>query len=139
MEHSQIEDYFYKIGILFPLGVVSFVVASRVFSGILQGIQLPPCLFHHLTGYYCPGCGGTRAVIALLHGRLFLSMYYHPLVPYTAAIYLVFMVTQTVGRIRRQPQIGMRFHLFYVWIALAILFVNCIVKNVLHFTNGFVL
>lgn len=139
MKHSQIEDNFYKIGILLPLGVVILAVAGRLSSGFWQGIQLPPCVFHYLTGYYCPGCGGTRAVIALLHGQLFLSIYYHPLVPYGAAIYLVFMVTQTVGRICRKPQIGMKFHLFYVWTALTILFVNCIVKNILHFTNGFAL
>lgn len=29
----------------------------------------PPCLFRLLTGLQCPGCGGTRAVHHLLHGR----------------------------------------------------------------------
>ena len=29
----------------------------------------PRCLFHELTGLNCPGCGGTRAVRALLHGE----------------------------------------------------------------------
>ncbi|HUC84572.1 MAG TPA: DUF2752 domain-containing protein [Candidatus Acidoferrales bacterium] len=28
----------------------------------------PVCQFHRLTGLYCPGCGGTRALYALLHG-----------------------------------------------------------------------
>lgn len=43
-----------------------------------------PCLFRILTGLYCPGCGGTRALKALLHGNLCLSFCYHPLVPYLA-------------------------------------------------------
>ncbi len=29
----------------------------------------PPCMFHKVTGLHCPGCGATRAVYALLHGR----------------------------------------------------------------------
>ena len=36
-----------------------------------------PCLFHELTGFYCPGCGGTRAVLALLAGHPVLSFLYH--------------------------------------------------------------
>ena len=30
----------------------------------------PPCLFHKLTGWNCPGCGTTRAVQEILHGNL---------------------------------------------------------------------
>jgi hypothetical protein len=30
----------------------------------------PPCMFHKLTGLHCPGCGGTRAVHAMLHFRV---------------------------------------------------------------------
>jgi hypothetical protein len=30
---------------------------------------LIPCTFFGLTGYYCTGCGATRALHALLHGR----------------------------------------------------------------------
>jgi len=29
----------------------------------------PGCAFHRLTGWNCPGCGATRALYALLHGR----------------------------------------------------------------------
>ena len=28
----------------------------------------PICLFHRITGWNCPSCGGTRALYALLHG-----------------------------------------------------------------------
>lgn len=36
------------------------------------------CLFYHKTGYYCPGCGSTRAVLALLHGHPLLSLHENP-------------------------------------------------------------
>jgi hypothetical protein len=29
----------------------------------------PPCLFHQVTGWNCPGCGATRATHDLLHGQ----------------------------------------------------------------------
>jgi hypothetical protein len=29
----------------------------------------PACVLHQLTGWHCPGCGGTRCVHALLHLR----------------------------------------------------------------------
>lgn len=47
-----------------------------------------PCLFHLATGYYCPGCGGTRAIASLLHGQLFRSFLYHPVILYTVFLLL---------------------------------------------------
>jgi hypothetical protein len=34
----------------------------------------PVCQFHQLTGLNCPGCGSTRALYALLHGRLLTAL-----------------------------------------------------------------
>ena len=30
-----------------------------------------PCLFHKITGLYCPGCGMTRLIFSLLEGRIY--------------------------------------------------------------------
>lgn len=37
------------------------------------------CPFKVATGMPCPGCGLTRSSVALLHGDLGTSLYYHPL------------------------------------------------------------
>lgn len=39
----------------------------------------PPCLFHELTGFYCPGCGVTRALHHLLHGEIGAAFAMNPL------------------------------------------------------------
>ncbi|MDE5768818.1 MAG: DUF2752 domain-containing protein [Oscillospiraceae bacterium] len=38
------------------------------------------CPFYALTNIYCPGCGGTRALLALLDGNLRLSVHENPAV-----------------------------------------------------------
>ena len=59
-----------------------------------------PCLFHLLTGLYCPGCGGTRAVRAMAAGNLRLSFQYHPLVLYTAAVLTVELLSLAISKAR---------------------------------------
>lgn len=77
-------------------------------------------------------CGGTRATFALLHGHLIRSFVLHPFVPYTAVFGGWFMLSQTLQRISRgRLHIGMHFRPLYMWLALAIIVVNCIVKNML--------
>jgi hypothetical protein len=34
----------------------------------------PVCMFHELTGWNCPGCGGTRSLYSLLHGHLLAAL-----------------------------------------------------------------
>ena len=43
------------------------------------GSALPPCPFRALTGLYCPGCGSTRCLHALLHGELARAFALNPL------------------------------------------------------------
>ena len=39
----------------------------RTFDPSATGSLFPSCVFHDLTGWYCPGCGITRALHALVH------------------------------------------------------------------------
>ena len=47
----------------------------------------PQCLLYNATGLYCAGCGATRALYALLHGRLLLAL--HDNVLFVAALPVV--------------------------------------------------
>lgn len=62
-----------------------------------------PCLFHLATGYYCPGCGGTRAIMTLLHGQFLRSFLYHPAVLYAAVLFLRVLVVSSLELIRGGP------------------------------------
>ena len=52
----------------------------------LQASFYPPCPFHLLTGLHCPGCGSTRALHALLHGRIREAFGYNPLLFVTLSL-----------------------------------------------------
>ncbi len=95
-----------------------------------------PCWFYEATGLYCPGCGGTRAVRLLLHGQIGASLWSHPLVLPGAALFAVFMISQTAQRLSRGRVRGMRWHDAYLWAALAVIFGNWIIKNALMLALG---
>ena len=87
---GQTDRIFYKCGIvLFFLGVIAILLWS--FGRLDFLMEFPGCVFEKVTGFYCPGCGGTRACFALLHLQLVKSFCYHPAVLYFAVMYLVFM------------------------------------------------
>jgi hypothetical protein len=41
-------------------------------------VSLIPCPFHELTGEICPGCGMTRACVALAQGQFTTAWSFHP-------------------------------------------------------------
>lgn len=52
----------------------------------------PPCVFHRLTGLYCPGCGNTRALAALLRGDVAGSLAWNVLLIPTLVVLAVLCV-----------------------------------------------
>jgi hypothetical protein len=53
----------------------------------------PQCLLYNATGLYCAGCGATRALYALLHGRLLDAL--HDNVLFVAALPVLLYVLGT--------------------------------------------
>ncbi len=117
-------------------------------ENILLFFKRIPCLFHLLTGYYCPGCGGTRSVYLFCHGHFLRSFVYHPIVPYTAVVTLYLLLRLLLDRLyllsnrvpflkdifdrilKGRPLPKYRFQPALAWIALLIVIVNFLVKNI---------
>lgn len=125
---------------LFYLGLAAIPAAAALYllyRFLLQRFLPPvPCFFSAVLGIYCPGCGGTRALEALFQGKILLSLWYHPLIPYTAVIYCGFMATQGLHRLGVKRIQGWKFHYWYLWAGIAVIVVNFIVKNVLRICFG---
>ena len=55
-------------------------VAAAVFAFDPARVNIfPPCIFHRVTGLWCPGCGATRAMHQLVHGNLAAAFHFNPL------------------------------------------------------------
>jgi hypothetical protein len=63
----------------------------------------PVCEFHQLTGLNCPGCGGTRAVYQLLHGRFLRALQDNALVIFSLAALGGRSAWLAARKVRNQP------------------------------------
>lgn len=106
---------------------------NRIIQLFRQGI---PCLFHLITGFYCPGCGGTRAAVHLLHGRILKSFSYHPLVPYIAFAVLLILASWIVSKLWKRPGWRLRRYDILTYIGVAIVVVNWVWKNYMLVAKG---
>jgi Protein of unknown function (DUF2752) len=53
------------------------------------GAGYPGCVFHQMTGLWCPGCGLTRGTYQLLHGHLGAALGYNVFTPLALAAIVV--------------------------------------------------
>ncbi|MCR5545605.1 MAG: DUF2752 domain-containing protein [Lachnospiraceae bacterium] len=90
-----------------------------------------PCLFHHVTGLYCPGCGGTRSLHFLFTGHFIRSFIYHPLVLYVAILALYIIIRHLTDFVKTKSFKLDRFYSkpWMAWMMLVIVVLNFIVKN----------
>ena len=73
--------------------VASHLAVGSFFAGHdpYHSTVFPPCVILSVTGWQCPGCGGTRSLYSLFHGDLLASLQMNALVPagYVAGALLV--------------------------------------------------
>lgn len=84
------------------LGVLGAVAAPWLawrFPPASSGFY-PHCPIYETFHIYCPGCGGTRAVSALLHGRLADALHFNPLVVVLLPFLFTFLAIAWIRAVR---------------------------------------
>lgn len=98
--------------------------------------SLPACWFYTRWHIYCPGCGGTRAFIALLSGRILDSLWFHPAVLVGAVSAAAYLVSQTLWRLKGRQGWVLRWSDRWLWGMLGLMGLHCVVHNLLWFIWG---
>lgn len=125
------EREFFIIGLYIPF--VLSAIAILYFLLLQNYEQYFECLFWKIWGIYCPGCGGTRAIKALLKGQFLLALWYHPFVIYCFGIYIAFMGSNSIYLLGFKKKRGMTYRNCYIWLGITIVVLNFIIKNFLKF------
>ncbi|WP_455581024.1 DUF2752 domain-containing protein [Dysosmobacter sp.] len=85
---------------------------------------------------YCPGCGGTRSVIALAQGHFLQALYYHPAVPVIAVTGSTYFISQTIWRIRGRKGWVLHYHPRWPGMLVGLFVANCALRNLLWIGFG---
>lgn len=85
------------LGVLLVLGAAACIVLLIAPPGSPHAKWLPKCMFYQQTGLYCPGCGATRALSALLHGDILTSLHNNVLLIPGSVMILVLLVKPEVS------------------------------------------
>ena len=111
-------------------GVVAAVLLGYYMFVRLTGLGIP-CVVHKFTGFSCPGCGNSRALIALLHldfaGAVRYNLFIFPellFAVYVAAVVTLRYVKTGVYSVAMP-------HEWALWIFLLLLVGWTVVRNIL--------
>lgn len=81
---------------------------------------------------YCPGCGGTRAIEAFLHGDFVRSFLCHPVIVYLFLLFMAYFLPATYTfLLKRNGKLYYSFHIATLWGLLVVVVFNFVLRNIL--------
>ncbi|MGN0502820.1 MAG: DUF2752 domain-containing protein [Ruminococcus sp.] len=119
----------YQKVLVILLPFVSIAVLWLLAHFALKYVMLPECNFYKWTGLYCPGCGDTRAVIALMNGEILLSLRQNALIIVlllvAIALYIELFLKVVFEKRFKSPILNLKF----LWIFLILFAIYSVVRN----------
>ena len=113
--------------IIVTLGVAGFLIYACLTVG-REGFE---CVFYSTTGFICPGCGGSRAVLSLLKFDLIAAVKYNIAVPFGIFVYLYYNIRGITAAVKRDEEYFIKQKYILCIVLAVVIILNCIVKNIL--------
>lgn len=129
------QTVFAKQWLIWQLPFFLFVLgyATAFFYAQKSDLSVFSCKVASELHLYCPGCGGSRAVFALCHGRILAALRYYAPIPIAGAL-LLFSDLRMILFLRKKGSFpSRRFGYTCMIICLSCVFLQFIVRNVLLF------
>ena len=126
--NTTFDNVYLVLCFLSAITVMAFLVVYFGFPTFYEAHDAP-CFWHVLSGLYCAGCGGTRSVLLLFTGHPILSFIYHPIPIYCLISAIIFLYGRGLAAITRGRKNILHGTTIWIWVALALIIVNVIVKN----------
>ena len=114
------------MAVAIPVAAVCLILGAK---WILQsGHPIAECAFHTATGGWCPSCGNTRCVQALLEGNLPLALRSNITIPFLLVLIVALYLENILALTGRHIHILPRRHIVW-YIILALFFLYYIARN----------
>lgn len=91
-----------------------------------------PCTWHTLTGYWCPGCGSSRALRALLHLEFYQALRYNALFTVCAPFVGIYFAVVAFRYIKYGENVPVKrkIPLYPLWILCGIAICYGVLRNI---------
>ncbi len=115
--------------IILVIGIIYFILYKII--GFSVNFSPAPCAFAHITHLYCPGCGGTRAVKALMDFHWIKSALYNPIVIYGVLMCGYYYIGETITLLKGNKKKYTPFKDWTLWMVLVVILGNFVIRNLL--------
>ena len=100
------------------------------FTGEGKGAGIP-CVFYQTTGFYCSGCGASRALRSILHLDFYQALRYNAIFTISFPLLAVYFSALAISFIRfGKDEISRKISMKPVWVLIALAVVYGILRNI---------
>lgn len=116
------------IWLFLPIGLLMGVFLGRHLIFDFVQLYFPPCVFYTVTHFYCPGCGNTRTVLALLHGHPLQALHNNAAFCYLLVVLLLLYLQKVLRCFGKSVQLLPKGNWFPI-VSVCICMAYCLIRN----------